>query len=175
MNKLKQLKELIELKSIQEEGNKKLSELEQEIERSISLHKINLPNFIPIGDFDSIELAKEFGFFTDEEKDSIFHINSIEFLIELRLQQRSTIGLYRFYSEPMLFFHGDNVSTAIGIEYGISDKKINADYFSISEIGLGKIILFEKEEHFLSIKKQIEEILPSINEIFKVVNNNYYS
>jgi hypothetical protein len=109
------------------------------------LHKIALPSSIPIKDFESIELAKEFGFFTYEEKDSIFHINSIEFLIELRLQQRSTIGHYRFYSEPILILRGDNQSAALGIEYGIKDEKINADYFSISEIGLGKIILFEKE------------------------------
>ena len=175
MEKLKNLKELTELKSIQEEGNDKLSELEQATERSISLHKIALPNPIPIKDFESIELAKEFGFFTYEEKDSIFHINSIEFLIELRLQQRSTIGHYRFYSEPILILRGDDQSTALGIEYGITDKKINADYFSISEIGLGKIILFEKEEDFNLIKKQIEETLPSIHEIFAVVNNNNYS
>ena len=127
-----------------------------------------------MANFESIELAKEFGFFTHEEKDSIFHINSIEFSIELRLQERSTIGHYRFYSEPRLTLRGDHQSTSLGIEYGITDDKINADYFSISEIKLGKIILFEKEEDFIFIKKHIEEILPSIHEIFEVVNNNYY-
>ena len=175
MEKLKNLKELIELKSIQEEGNDKLSELEEAIERSILLHKITLPNLIPIMDFESIELAKEFGFFTHTERDSIFHINSIEFLIELRLQKRTTIGHYRFYSNPILILRGDSQGTALGIEYGITDEKINANYFSISEIGLEKIILFEKEEDFNFIKKQIEETLPSIHEIFGVVNNNYYS
>ena len=175
MENLKNLQELIELKSIQEEGNKQLSELEETIGRSISLHKITLPNSIPIMHFESIELAKEFGFFTRTEKDSIFHINSIEFSIELRLQRRSTIGHYRFYSNLILILRGDSHGTALGIEYGITDEKINADYFSISEIGLEKIILFEKEEDFNFIKKQIEETLPSIHEIFKVVNNNYYS
>jgi len=175
MEKLKNLKELIELKSIQEEGNDKLSELAQATERSILLHKIALPDSIPITDFQSIELAKEFGFFTYEERESIFYINSIEFSIELRLQRRSTIGHYRFYSEPLLILRGDHQSTGFGIEYGNTDKKINANYFSISKIGLGKIILFEKEEDFNLIKKQIEEMLPSIHEIFAVVNFNYYS
>ncbi|HEY5589339.1 MAG TPA: hypothetical protein VIK86_10365 [Candidatus Paceibacterota bacterium] len=173
MKKFENLKELIELRSIQKRANKKLLELMQKNERSIMLHKIELPAKILIAEFDSEETAKEFGFSTFLEREETLEIQSVKFIIDLRLEQKS--GSSAFLAELLIEFQSDSYSFQIETEYGITDKRINSNYSSISEIGLERIILFQKEEDCLSLKKQIEEVLPSIQEIFKVVNNNYYS
>jgi len=170
MERFKNLKELIELKSIQQEGNRKLHELEEEIERRIILHTIEQPAGITIALFTEEKFAEEFETFAGEG--IIDELQSIRFSIAILLKKE---GDFKFIAEPHLEFCTNNGSSPLRITYGISCKKINDDFFSIAELGNEGIILFEKEEHFLSIKKQIEEILPSIKEIFEVVNNNYNS
>ena len=173
MERFKNLKELIELKSIQQEGNRKLCKLEEQIRQDIILHSIEQPTGILISLFNEEKFAAEFASFTYEEDAIIDELRSIEFSIALSLKKDS--GYFRFIAEPLLTFRTNHCNFPLIITYGISCKKINDDFFSIAEHGNEGIILFEKEEHFLSIKKQIEEILPSIKEIFEAVNDNYNS
>lgn len=176
METLKILKEILEIQELRQTAHDALWQLQQNLERGITLLKIELSEQIKISD----RKDDYFDFIHTGDTESIYLLDSIEFRIELKLTPHQGIrNGAEFKAHPIIRFNYlDSFNCLREASFAAKNKidfyeETSTAYPSIRNSGYDSdetILLFEKKEDFAKIQQYLQahtqELLDFFREVF---------